>query len=494
MTTVSTACIARVLPGGGEGADASTPADAGISTDAGLPKDAGNAVPDAGAADAGNPNCVGLTPRVYDATTDRQVRMPPVPPTLGDAGSVYLDPDYGTRVLRVTDSTSPFPNDSYLVTNGFSGVDWSLDSRFFYLQDDHGGGVVIYQFDPASLSASPVMDTVNPGQPLSMPVWGGGFSRSQANILYGFKGLTLAQYDLATRTTSNLVDLTTLAPCATSPCYVLGVQHGANGLLVSSFGGNEQDRMPYILTWDTASGTAHVVDVVQSTLDGQALAAADGGTLITGGLGVHLYLLDASGRYLVFFVANATSTTTWLWDTTTQTVSPFGSYGVLGWGTSIQVTSYTESYDWVEQSFATGSASSLISPLPSPASSHVSSSLTWANAIAGASLPVIAETMRQPGDSDPWRAWDNELIAIRTDVAADGGAPSSEVWRFAHNFNDYDGGMYSDAFYYLYIPRVSQDGRFVLFDSNWNKGLGIDGQGNQRTDMFIAALPNPCGP
>ena len=105
--------------------------------------------------------------------------------------------------------------------------------------------------------------------------------------------------------------------------------------------------------------------------------------------------------------------------------------------------------------------------------------------------------MRQPADTSPWHAWDEEVIAVRTDgqlAAVDGGTPETEVWRFAHTFNTYSGTIFSDNFYYLFIPRVSQNGWFVLFDSNWNGSLGTDDKGLPRTDAFVVALPNPCGP
>jgi hypothetical protein len=98
------------------------------------------------------------------------------------------------------------------------------------------------------------------------------------------------------------------------------------------------------------------------------------------------------------------------------------------------------------------------------------------------------ETMRQPTDTGPWRAWDEELVAVRTD------GTTSQTWRFAHNFNTYSGTIFSDAFYYLFIPRVSQNGWFAIIDSNWNSSLGTDSTGNPRTDVFIVPLPNPCGP
>ena len=75
---------------------------------------------------------------------------------------------------------------------------------------------------------------------------------------------------------------------------------------------------------------------------------------------------------------------------------------------------------------------------------------SWESSIAGPSTPVIVETMRQPTDTGPWRAWDEEVLAVRTDGV------ESTIWRFAHTFNTYSGTTYSDAYYYLYIPRESQ--------------------------------------
>jgi hypothetical protein len=106
-------------------------------------------------------------------------------------------------------------------------------------------------------------------------------------------------------------------------------------------------------------------------------------------------------------------------------------------------------------------------------------------------------SLRQPTDTSPWKAWEDEIYAIRTDGVLEtppGGVPQTTVWRFAHTFNTYMGITASDSFYYLFIPRVSQDGQFVLYDSNWNQTLAPDKGGNPRTDAFIVALPNPCGP
>jgi hypothetical protein len=301
--------------------------------------------------------------------------------------------------------------------------------------------------------------------------------------LLGLKGLVVTKFDFTTQTATTVVDLTTIVPGATG--YALSVEEGQNGLLATSFGGPQQDRMPYVATWDPSTHTSHLVDVTRSTLDGQPIGATIGG-------GVHTIKLDFSGRYVAFSVSGG-STANWVWDTTTQTVKSQASAGAIGWGAWIQKGGGTDSYQWQLATFAGSTTpTSLITPTLTPSDRMASSSLSWENSSGSALSPVIIETMRQPADMGPLRAWDDEIIAVRTDgVLASG---QTQVWRFAHNFNTYSGTIFSDNFYYLFIPRVSQDGRFVIFDSNWNQTLGTDSGGNPRTDVFILALPHSCGP
>jgi hypothetical protein len=433
---------------------------------------------------AGVTGCSGSVALTYDTTTDRAPHVAS-PPTLGPAGTLYKDPTYGTSVLRVTDAMTLPGSLSYRVANEFWGNDWSTDAKLFYLQDS-SGAVLPYAFDPKTLVATRVADKTMPGSPLKMPLSSGGFSRTEPTILYGMKALTVAEFDFSTQTTTDLVDLTTVVPGATG--NALGVQQAESGLLASVFGGPEQDKMPYLVTWDPVSKTPHVLDVTQSTLDGKPI-----GTTIGGGL--HAFKLDVSGRYLAFEV-NGGSSTDWVWDTTAGAVTTLPSLDTVGsaaWASKLSSASYA----WDLQTFASPTmAVSLITPA-APVDTMASATLEWKNATPGALSPLIVETMRQPGDTTPWQAWDEEIIAVRTDgmlVPGEAGTPETEVWRFAHTFNTYTGTMFSDNYYYLFIPRVSQNGWFVLFDSNWNGSLGTDNNAQPRTDAFIVALPNPCGP
>jgi hypothetical protein len=225
-------------------------------------------------------------------------------------------------------------------------------------------------------------------------------------------------------------------------------------------------------------------------LDGNPIGATIDG-------GVHTIKIDSSGRYVSFAVSGA-ALSNWLWDTTAGTVTSVKSTGAIGSGDWIQKAP-GDSYAWELLSLGnpTGTPLDLVTPQLSPIDKLASSSASWENAVANGSAPMIVETMRQPADDGGWRAWDNELIAVRTDgvtTTNDAGVQESTVWRFAHSYNSYSGTIYSDNFYYLFIPRVSQNGWFAIIDSNWSQTLGTDSSGNPRTDVFLVALPNSCGP
>lgn len=449
--------------------------DAGVDVVA--PLDAPVSTNDAGS-DA-NSACVGHTPLVYDAPTDRNVNAQPTPPAIGPAGSIVKDPTYGTSLLRVTDDTSL----SFLVANEFWGNDWSLDSKYFYFQTSTSG-LAFRQFDPKTLTATPV----TPAKTLT----NGGFSRTLPGVYIGMTGFKVIAYDFATSTESTIVDLATIVPSPVG--YALGTQEASNGLLVSAFGGWQQDRMQYVVTYDPKTKASHVVDVFASTLDGKALPTTIGSSTA----GVHVFEVDPSGAWVSFMTATTPQLSVWAWNlaagtvTAVPTINGNLNYGTLGWGSWLMHDGNAkDSFGFTRFDFTSlsGPGTEMISPLRTPNESGVAVSVAWSNAATAPNAPFIVESLRSPTNTNPWNAWDDEIIAVEQ-------APTApRIWRFAHTFNTYTGPTASDDFYYLFIPRVSQDGQFVLFDSNWNASLGTNTKTNlPRTDMFIAALPSSCGP
>jgi hypothetical protein len=117
---------------------------------------------------------------------------------------------------------------------------------------------------------------------------------------------------------------------------------------------------------------------------------------------------------------------------------------------------------------------------------------SWANAQPGALLPFISATYRYGLNTTAWRAWDDEIIAVQTDVAFAG--QGGTVWRFAHHRSNVANDNNPSIMSFWYTPRaiVSQDGRWAMFTSNWDKTLGIDSRGDPggmyRQDVFIVEL------
>jgi Putative Ig domain len=103
----------------------------------------------------------------------------------------------------------------------------------------------------------------------------------------------------------------------------------------------------------------------------------------------------------------------------------------------------------------------------------------------------VSGTYRFGTNTAPWRAWDDEILAIQTDAPAEA---ESTVWRFAHHRSNvaYDGDATRLAFWYQPHPNVSRDGKWILFTSNWEKTLGTDSAGEAgtaaRQDVFLLAL------
>jgi len=95
-------------------------------------------------------------------TDTKIVQVPSTPPSVGNlsgANTIVTDPDFGNRIVRITDAnTNPetaFKNRTYVTASSGSADDnlWNLDSTLLLVQDS-GTNAYPFTFNPSTLQAS----------------------------------------------------------------------------------------------------------------------------------------------------------------------------------------------------------------------------------------------------------------------------------------------------------------------------------------------------
>jgi hypothetical protein len=128
--------------------------------------------------------------------TDRSLCPEPSLPTLPKAGAAFLDPTFGTPILRVTDeSDGKFCNNAYSYWPSFN-----RDSTRFFICCD--GKPMLYQFDPKAFETrgkQPLFPKRTPRG--GIPRWEDAiWSGNAPDMLFCHEGLNLWSYNVATQT------------------------------------------------------------------------------------------------------------------------------------------------------------------------------------------------------------------------------------------------------------------------------------------------------
>ena len=452
-------------------------------------------------------------PGPYDAIVDRVARAKPATAAPSAAGGRFTDVVFGSRMLRVTDqNTRPGAwSLSYRSPSGSHQNAWSSRGRYFYVVSTDGA-VVPFAFDPASMTASRINASTGGDGGLMLQLGGEPeFSFFDDSSLYGvYTGAganlrTLAAYDLARNTYTPLLNLDTVV-AGLAGTYVggLSASHGAVEKISAFFGGSSQGQHHYVVVFDRWNpAVRHVVDTLASTVDGTPAN-------IPLNFRLHHSFMDKSGQYVMLYPpgmdqqAPRKASPGYLWNLATNQFTELpllagrvSGHDGIGFGYITNQDCCTRSTwdaaQWQIRSFAAPfTIADLIGPMLMPKEVMLADHQSWANAEQGRLVPIISATYRYGLNTSEWRAWDDEIIAVQTDVALS--AQGGMVWRFAHHrsnvANDNDPGTLS----FWYTPRaiVSQDGRWAIFTSNWDKTLGTDSRGQPgtmfRQDVFVVEL------
>lgn len=449
-------------------------------------------------------------PPAYECSrSDLSIVQVPAPPSVGNlagANTIVTDPDFGNRIVRITDAnTNPAmtnKNITFVTTSSGSADDnlWNIDSTLFTVQDTWAD-TYVYSFNPTTLQASRLYVSNFPATSGLMLSSSGNWSRSNSNILYTDGGTALYKYDFTDR--SNPPSPQLVYDFTSSPnCLPAGFTPTWN-----TKGGVSGDdtvfAMAYSNTGDQGTGVYAVVYKVGSgcsvlnTQTGQVSGdwGAQGTINIADRWTIHNVKLSKDGTWLILESTNCTSSACgqqpYFWQVGTTTVNSCGQGGIDSCGGH-----FTEGYShWVNnnnspmsnQVFRAFSQPSTVSNLTNsfppgitpPFDQHQS----WNNVDPADALPLFTVTW---STTTPFPApWYNEIIA----VAADG---SGKTWRFAHDFTTTHSQRFSTAWA---IGTISQDGRFFIFSSDWMGNLGSESGAaactigtDCRGDVFVVEL------
>jgi hypothetical protein len=251
-----------------------------------------------------------------------------------------------------------------------------------------------------------------------------------------------------------------------------------------------------------------VLDTMKGTLNGTTLPPPVNGKW---GWHIHGVTMDRSGRFIKITARGSEGNWGPYWDIDNQQFylfpSPslaFGGHEAFGWGIGVNQAAGSpwDSAQWQLRALdmdGVQKPQALINPVLSPQELYLADHSSWHNSQPDFRVPFISGLYRYPAPNRPaypWRAWDDEIVAVQTDVKPGDGAI---VWRLAHHRSDltYESPTgvpnYSAVnFWAEPHPQVSPDGRWVLFTSNWERTLGKDAHATDgtyaRQDVFLLKL------
>ncbi len=434
-------------------------------------------------------------------------QVPLAPPSVGNlsgANTIVTDPDFGNRIVRITDAnTNPqanFKNRTYISAASGSADEnlWNIDSTLFIVQDS-GANSYPFTFNPSTLQAARMYVSSFPttnGLKLSDP---GIWSHVSQNVLYTYNGTAISKYDFTDRTippSPQLVyDFTSSRNCLPAGfTKTWSTKGGVSdddtifGMAYSNTG--SQGSGVYVVVYKAGSGCS-----VLNTQTGQV--GGDWGSKGTINIAdrwtIHNVKLSKDGNWMVIVSEDCMSSTCgvspYFWQIGTTNVNSCGEGGKCS-------GHWTEGYshwvnnndsplsDHVIRSFSEPtSVTNLINSFPAGVTTDFDQHQSWNNVDPADTLPFLSSTF---STTSPFPGpWYNEIIA----VAADG---SGKTWRFAHSFIT----ARSQSFSTLHaIGTVSQDGKFFVFSSDWLGELGSESGAttctigsNCRGDVFVVEL------
>ena len=375
-----------------------------------------------------------------NATTDKLVhtKTPMAPPAVNVP---FVDPDFGSQMVRATDETSQFLHPGgYLRTEASGSANmWSSDGTKLYVIAE-GGVTLAYAFDPSTMNLGS-LPGATPGKALVVPLRAGGsFSFTDSDLMYGTNGknvLAITSYRFSTGKLTPIIDTTT---CGMQPPLVPGPQVRSGDdvtpslddirLSISEGGSAFGDHM-FVVVYDKALG-CRWYNTQTGQIGGQW--GESGTASLNDSYLIAHATLSRSGDYVRI---NANGLGFYVWNVATLQVQHCAIHSILqcdgytanGYNSIVEARGYENPMDIVKRPFSDVSqVEPLVWPLaPALAIPPQNKHFTWNNVDVNDSMPVCASSYDEIDKDDITVPYEGEIFCIETDGLA------STVWRFAHN-------------------------------------------------------------
>jgi hypothetical protein len=428
-------------------------------------------------------------PSTYTAYTGVDMKIIPPAPALGPANSVFKDPTFGSRILRVTDPNTKAGQSFVSTDSGFART-WNANSTAIKLTGPHGDAYWLEfnagQFTVGDGSAFPAIHPVSFGARWE-------WSTLDPDIIYFLNGSQIAKYNKLSGAITNLGGPTTGEPVAYNAAVI-----GFDNWVCAAVGSGPQDSYTKIFCVNpSVPGVTKLIDVAAKTVNGIPQSdpywptPASGQTLgihdISGGTGAswlevtfHGQSWGANGGAVLDLGTNT-------WSLVTNADPYWSGHVSMGNG------KYANSSGSINGRDSRGmvvrdpdrlmdsSQYRFIEQPPDTLNQWCDADHnSWLNSATNASAPILIS--RYGPSVNCQYAWSGEINA----AAIDG---SNTVWRFAHNHA-------GTCYYAEGFAQISNDGKWALFSSYWDGTLGADsafGCGT-RIDAFIVELAPDAAP
>ena len=428
-------------------------------------------------------------PPVYCARSDREIMLE-TPMAAPAVNEVFTDPDFGSRMVRVTDAdvlvNMGLSDISYVTSSSSEQNTWNTNSTRFYVIGT-GGNCLLYSFDLATMQVA--WDPIPGSKNGALPVEDVTFSRTDPNIVYGkaeSPDQVIAQYDISANNLTDLIATTSCVPDLAASSHMGDVSVSAGDQFLLTYeGGKEQDTDMFVVVYEKSLG-CRWYNTRTGEIGGQwgPVGKATSGTSFL----MHNARISISGDWAV--LDSSTIPQKFFWQVGTLNVTacgiavpPYcGGHNVGGNNSFANSSGVLDDMNILIRPFDNlNSGVQLINPLPKPVQWGFDKHLSWNDDNPTDTMPVCGSTyLEENGPKATTRAWNREIICLRTDGV------QSQVWRFGHNRSVYQAADFWST------PRgnISQDGRFYMFTSTWENQLGLQSgmTGLFRKDVFIVEL------